>query len=232
MGDFSFLSWIMIFQKRESHVTSGTQKILTLVSSGPWKILTLATTPGTREGDGLLGVQGFSTIWANLASCSSPPCSGQVCYWAASLGASIVPACPFKSLCTNVNPRENRARSRQRLAALTPETQMSTEVTHVTLLAIRMAAIHGFCSTMPTAALLVCMTAKEYEQGRIKAEILFLSIWHCSWLRQTSPWHTNLLQFLQKNWNPHVFPDALVCSNKAIILLSTNLVSIIYGTST
>lgn len=60
---------------------------------------------------------------------------------------------PFKSLCTNVNSRENRACSGQRLVALIQETQMSTEEICVTLLAIHPTATYSFCSTMPTAAL-------------------------------------------------------------------------------
>lgn len=92
---------------------------------------------------------------------------------------------------------------------------------------VLLSAIHSvvtlpFCSTTPIAALCVCKMAEGYEQGRIRSEILFLPIQHSSWLRQTSPWHIRLLQFLQKNQNSHVFPDTLVQSNKAIILLSTN----------
>jgi len=83
----------------------------------------------------------------------------------------------FISLCTNATPRQNRACPEQRLVALTPEMQISTEVIHVALIAIRTAAAtQPFCSTMPTATLWFHMMAKGYEQGRIRTEIHFFLI--------------------------------------------------------
>lgn len=149
----------------------------TLVSSGPQKILTLAATPRRGRGVG---------CWRDRASplfrqtlCRAPLRGTQV-QSATEHHRLEPPACPLCTLSnrcapTNADTRENRSCSGQRPVALSPQTQMSTEVPRVGLLVVRVSATHASCSTAPTATLPVHTMAKEYEQGRIRTEVLFLT---------------------------------------------------------
>lgn len=124
MADFSSLSWILLFQKYNSPISSLTHSGKCSHYSEPWQSLTLAVSPQKTKGNGMLRA-GRAFLPFGQTLCHTGLCST----WTTSTseditGAMIKPALPpFKSLYTKINSRENGAWSGQRFVALTPETQ-------------------------------------------------------------------------------------------------------------